>query len=377
MKFTNRKEGITLTQNQWASLSLALFLALVVAVLVLPPWSPVSLTSPGAAGPNPEARPPEPQPAGARVDPVPSPGPAGENPGVAPAPAAASTPQAAPAATATATPKPLPTTLPARTPLPSPTATPPPAETPVPEPAATAAPSASAGPEAPPSVADASVEELILATNHPVWGTRWDAVNKLGELEDIRAVPALVRRALYDENPHPQWRALWALTAVDREGVETIPLFLSALKDPDPVVVHNAALGLAFFGRSEARPALLEGLKSPNTFRRWESVFSLRSVGDAQVVEALLPFLDPQVEPDDGIRGEVILVLGRIALEETTPVLLDALRNDISPKVRWRATLSLGSSSDSSLLAELEQALSAERDPLVREGIKEAIAKLR
>ena len=73
---------------------------------------------------------------------------------------------------------------------------------------------------------------------------------------------------------------------------------------------------------------------------------------------------------------EVALALGRIALEETTQVLLDALRNDTSPKVRWRTTLGLASATDPSVLSELKQALLLEEDSQVRDGIEKAIAQL-
>ena len=43
---------------------------------------------------------------------------------------------------------------------------------------------------------------LIRDTGDPDWKVRWDAVNELGKLKDRRAVPALVDRALYDDNPH-------------------------------------------------------------------------------------------------------------------------------------------------------------------------------
>ena len=98
------------------------------------------------------------------------------------------------------------------------------------------------------------------------WHTLWAQIDSVG----YARLPALLSaeecqslRALYDDNPHPQWRALWALTAVDRSGSETVPLFLDALGSPEPLVVYKAALGLAFFDRVEARPALLEGLRDP------------------------------------------------------------------------------------------------------------------
>ncbi|PKB79077.1 MAG: hypothetical protein BZY88_15215 [SAR202 cluster bacterium Io17-Chloro-G9] len=224
-----------------------------------------------------------------------------------------------------------------------------------------------------------TVEELISATQDQDWGVRWDAVNELGVRKDIRGVPSLVDRALYDENPHPQWRALWALSAVDPTGAETVPYFLDALEDPDPLVVHYAALGLAFFDRPEARPALLQGTKHADSYRRWESVFSLRTVGSTEVAEAIIPLLDPEFEPDDGVRGEVALALGDMGDmgdEQAVAALLGALENDPNTSVRWRAAMALGSKRDPSLVAKLEAVLTSETDPQVRESTEEAISRL-
>lgn len=54
-----------------------------------------------------------------------------------------------------------------------------------------------------------SLEDLLQATEDPVWKVRWDAVNALGVLKDPRGIPALVERALYDDNPHPRWLRPW------------------------------------------------------------------------------------------------------------------------------------------------------------------------
>ena len=365
MKLVNHIDRISMSQRSWLSLTLLLSAALIASILLLPPWSPVSLTYQEVSGSDAQA-----ERLAAQST---SPGPASaiREPEIAPGPTAQPEPQVTPATIPTTEPQvtSAPNALPEPTLGPPATATSEPpqplGENPKKSPAATLAPSR------------LSVEDLILATDDPDWSVRWDAVNELGALKDQRAVPALVKRALYDENPHPQWRSLWALTAVDREGVETIPLFLNALKDPDPLVVHNAALGLAFFDRPEARPALLIGLQDSETSRRWESVFSLRNVGNAEVVQALIPLLDAATEPDVGVRGEVALALGAIGGEDAVKALLDTLRDDGSPQVRWRAALALSSQADSSLVGELEQALSEENEPEVIAQIEETIAQLR
>ena len=365
MKFVSHINGIRMSQKSWLALTLSLSAALVASILLLPPWSPLSLTSQEVSSSNSQS-----ERLGAQST---NPGPAFaiRGPAVAPTIATLLEPQVGRATTSTTEPK---VTL-------APTALPEPAVNPATTPTSNSLQSSGENPENSPAAAPISpgqsVEALILATEDPDWSVRWDAVNALGELKDQRAVPALVKRALYDENPHPQWRSLWALTAVDREGTETIPLFLSALKDPDPVVVHNAALGLAFFNQPEARPALLKGLKDPETFRRWESVFSLRNVGNAEVVQALIPLLSAATESDVGIRGEAALALGAIGGEDAVQALLVTLRSDESPQVRWRAAMALSRHSGSAMAGELERALSEEKDPEVIGAIEETIAKLR
>ena len=221
-----------------------------------------------------------------------------------------------------------------------------------------------------------TIEQLITATESPEWKARWDAVNELGLRQDPRGLPALVQRALFDDNSHPRWRSLWALSAIEREGTQAIPLFVANLEHPDPVVVRNAAVALAFFGQPEARAELLRALKDSDTFRRWEAVFSLGEIGAPEVVEALLPLSEDRVELETRVRQEVVLVLGRIGGEEVVPALLNALQEDRSPGVRWRAALALSRLGDASLRGALEQALAAEDDPMAQEYIEDALANL-
>ena len=300
-----------MSQKNWFRLTVALSLALVLAILLLPPWSPVSVTS------------------------QPSPG------------AAAGT-----IAQQTSIPQEAPTALP----------------TPVSQLRAVG------GVMLDQDVL--SVEDLIQATEASNWKERWDAVNALGGLKDTRAIPALVQRALHDDNPHPRWRSLWALSSVEREGSKAIPLLLTALESPDPVVVRNAGVALAFFAQPEARPELLRGLNDPDSFRRWEAVFSLKNVGDPEVVAALIPLLNEEIESETRVRQEAALALGRIGDSEAVPALLDALQKDRSPQVRWRAAMALSQLGDATLVSELKQALSTEEAPQVREHIEAAVAKL-
>ena len=73
------------------------------------------------------------------------------------------------------------------------------------------------------------------------------------------------------------------------------------------------------------------------------------------------------------MRGEAALTLGEFGGEEVISALLDALRKDQSPEVRWRAALALSGLVDASLVGELEQALASESDQDVKEMLEGAI----
>lgn len=230
--------------------------------------------------------------------------------------------------------------------------------------------------EAPEGLGDPVLDGLIRDTEDQDWKVRWDAVNELGQRKDPRAVPALLHRALYDDNPHPRWRSLWALTSVDPTGSQAIPLLSAELEDDDPVVVRNAAVALAFYGSPQGRDELLDGLEDFDSYRRWEAIFSLRKIGNSKVVEALIPFLDQDKEPEVRIRSEVALALGNMGGAEVILPLLGAVSEDESAQVRWRAAMTLAKVGDASVAEDLENALTREGDPQVRKHIEGALGKI-
>ena len=102
--------------------------------------------------------------------------------------------------------------------------------------------------------------------------------------------------------------------------MEAIPLFLSGLEDLDPIVIRNAAVALAFFEHEAAIPELLRALDDPDSFRRWEAIFSLKEIGNNEVIAALVPFLDETREESTRVRSEVALALGRMGGSTEFPV---------------------------------------------------------
>ena len=365
-----------MSTKHWAALSLFLFLALIVAVLVLPPWSPVSVTSDD--GPEPETFAQQPSESSGEVEVAETS--TGESLEIVSAPTPTSertkpldTELAGPTSNSVVA-NPEPTSEPQSTSTLEPTTTmeAPSANEPSPTPTATvsAATEISTGQE------PSNVDELIRLTDSEVWKVRWDAVNELGRLKDPKAIPALVKRALYDDNSHPRWRSLWALALTDRAGTKAVPLLLDGLDSSEPEVVRNAAVALASFSQHEARPELIRGLDDPDNYRRWEAVFSLKNIGGPEVVNALIGVLNDGLEPETRVRQEAALTLGRIGGDGVASALLIALREDSSHQVRWRAAAALSRLGDDSVVGDLEQALSNEEHPQVLENIEKAIAKL-
>ena len=287
-----------------------------------------------------------------------------------------------PSPTAAPTPSPLGDTLatPAHTAAPDvvPSAT---AGRPSPSPTATPAPprvaetvAVSAQTAAQDDVAELSIDALIAQTRAPAWKDRWDAVNELGYRKDMRTIPALAERALFDDNPHPRWRSLWALASVERSGATVKPLLLAGLDDPGPIVVRNAAVALSFLGFEEARPELLNGLSDPDNYRRWEAVFSIKKVPSPEVAAALIPLLDPSHEPADNVRSEAALSLGRIGSDLSVQPLLTTLETDPVPGVRRRAAMAL---SRLGQVDQFERLLQSESDEQVRKVLQDAVDKLK
>ena len=223
----------------------------------------------------------------------------------------------------------------------------------------------------------ADLDSLIDETENPDWQIRWRAVNELGKLKDPRAVSALIRRVLCDDNDHPRWRSLWALKAVNRTGSEAVPSLRNVLHSHDGAVARNAAIGLAFFGQSEGRAQLLRGLEDQDAFRRWEVVYSLRQIGNHEVALKLASLLEPGREPDVRVRSEAALALGYMGDRDVIPLLVNALRRDQSPHVRWRAAMTLSRVGNASVVQALKEVMSTEQDSQVREHVEAALRSVR
>jgi len=213
---------------------------------------------------------------------------------------------------------------------------------------------------------------------------RWDAVNVLGNLayqdpeKYMEAIPALVDRALRDINSHPRWRSLWALSSFGEKIVNdrVLPGLRTGLESPDPRIVWNTAVALAYFRQNEVAPILHQGLNAPDAYTRWEAVYCLGLAHNEESVTLLMEVLVDVEGREVRLRQEAALVLGRIRDPRAIPALVAALRDPASA-VRWRAASALAQFQDPSAIPAIEEALTQETDPFAAEQMEAALAILR
>jgi HEAT repeat protein len=164
-----------------------------------------------------------------------------------------------------------------------------------------------------------------------------DAIARLGDLGDSRAVPYLLKRLN---------------TVKDEELIEAILWTLSRIGSND--ILINLL-------RNSNRKIVLEALDALGRRMSRESV------------EAIIPFL---THHDSEIRALATWALGKIRAEQTYDLLVNLLKKDKEPTVRANAAWAIGKYEkiDSHLI--LNRALERETDETVRYNLEDAISRL-
>ncbi len=215
-----------------------------------------------------------------------------------------------------------------------------------------------------------AVPFLVLATESDNAILRWEAVNLLGILGDLRGIDAVLRVAMTDSDVHARWRSNWAITRLDDGTV--VPRLISGLDNEDPTVAWNAAVTLSMFGQVESVPMLHQGLESKG-WRQWEAVNALGRVWNDETAPKLIVVLQ---EGSEDVRKEAALSLGRIGGEGALVALLETLSDDPSFEVRWRAAMMIGHIGDQETITLLIEVRAKEVHSFVIEQIDEAIEAL-
>jgi|GEM_PF-4341323 len=133
-----------------------------------------------------------------------------------------------------------------------------------------------------------SFDSLISMLASPSPATRWQAVYKLSESADPRAVGSLI----------------------------------ALLDDPEPDIRYRVVRGLGNFRDSRVLDPLLYCLSDDDKFIRIEAIHSLGKVGDERTVRMLCLLT---LDEDDDIRLEAVLALAAIKDSSSIETLEDAL----------------------------------------------------
>ena len=220
------------------------------------------------------------------------------------------------------------------------------------------------------------LEYILAQLAHPDWETRLKAVKSLDELNNPIVIPSLVGRILQDVSAHVRWRSVESLKRHDSYRSEIVSLLLAGLEDSESEIVKNAAVALALYGNEQGKGDLIVMLQDEADIRRREAVFALGEIGTDDIISYLYPLLDQNIERNEGIREEVVKVIGRIGNSQSIPYLLGVLRLDADEGVRVHSAIALGNLGDATIVGKLEELYRNEQSAIVLPHIKASLNRL-
>lgn len=194
---------------------------------------------------------------------------------------------------------------------------------------------------------DEVFEDLIKLLRDPNPWYRLRAVMALGSLGDKRAVEPLIE-TIDDHDDE-----------LDPEMIEARFDVLALFKDPraiKPLVenIHRVDFkqvwSLNAFG-DEAVDPMIEALKEPKEYTRWQAAYWLGNARNSRAVQPLIALLN---DPDPRVRGQVIASLGWIGSSDAIPHLGKLIYNN-DAETRKAIAYTLGRIHNPQVLAFLQQ----------------------
>ena len=149
--------------------------------------------------------------------------------------------------------------------------------------------------------------------------TRKNAAWALGNIEDARAVEAL-GAALGDENQEVRHQAMWALGEI--ESPAAVPSLVLALGSDDADVRQTAAWALGQIEDARAVDGLVAALRSNDPQMRETAAWALGQIESPAATQALMALVTDQVA---GVREAAIHALAQIEDPAAAPAMARAL----------------------------------------------------
>jgi len=200
---------------------------------------------------------------------------------------------------------------------------------------------------------------------------RWEIVSFLGEFKDVSTMIPLIEFAINEDEVHARWRSFWAVTRFSSEGAR--PILHRFLKSRVFKKRWRAALILSMLGDSKAGKVISEGLQSKDSWIKWEALSAIKSLRyrdeTPTVCEIALK------EKDENLRREAVLALGYMKSPLATKTLIKSLE-DISPQVRWRASMALTRFNNPDHIIQLKKLLKTEKEAIVIDQLNQDIKTL-
>lgn len=197
---------------------------------------------------------------------------------------------------------------------------------------------------------------------------RGDLAEALGRLGDIKAVPAL-RRGLIDDDQRLAALSAEALAALG--DAASLPTLVRLAEGPDSGAAQSAFEALGALGGAEAEAGLRRGLETTDPLRRAAAAYGLARMGRVAGTLHLDGFLE---ESDVQTRERVLAAyyLARLGRQNGWAALASAAA-DTHAATRTAAALFYGRLSGDRALAGLK-ALAADADPGVREAAQRGLS---
>lgn len=167
------------------------------------------------------------------------------------------------------------------------------------------------------------IEDKILILFHSlmVFANNKNSVRALGNYRDNLSFNAL-SRAVKSEDPEIR---ILALESLSRLGLKAaIPLFITALKDPNRMV-SIAASNILVRSSKEAVPILVEDLKHVEFEQRAQIIEILGKIGDTNATPALVTHIK---EEEIVVRLATALALARIGDKGAISLILQGIKNN-------------------------------------------------
>ncbi len=162
---------------------------------------------------------------------------------------------------------------------------------------------------------------LILFHSLMVFANNKDSVRALGNYRDNLSFNAL-SRAVKSED---QEIRILALESLSRLGLKAaIPLFVTALKDPNRMV-NIAASNILVRSSKEAVPILVEDLKHEEFEQRAQIIEILGKIGDISATPALVTHIK---EEELVVRLATAIALARIGVKGAIPLILQGIKDN-------------------------------------------------